>query len=482
MPRDDVARALPANVEAERALLGAMIVNENSAVEAVPMIRAGEFFLDSHRRVFTAIEQMLAAGRRIDLVTLTDFLANAGQMDSVGGVPFVSGLIDGVPRVANIASYAAIVREKSRLREIIANANLISGRAYDGEDSLLLAQDAVSRLLNVGADGAGDSMPRTWAEVSRTAFEELEFTARNPQLAKRFGVGAEFSDLNEFNGYARAQELTVIVGQTSHGKTVLAEQYTNESAVRGRRVLVFSAEMKGETLALRQMARDAEVRPYWVRRPETMLERYGEEPLERIGQQAGRELPVWIVDKKITPASIRAIAEAQKRLYGLDMIVADYDQLIVRAAMPRDEFAAQAQFVAECLDMAKRLDVAYLLLCQPRKVDADVAQGKRPPRIEDVFGSSAIGNTAHMVMWVVREYFQKGMKPEFERKGCIFVLKSRNDQTGIVRAEFNPQRIRWENRPPTVEESVPDREAPEEPLPEAPPGLGFEESESEEGE
>lgn len=452
----EIERKLPANVDAERALLGAMIVSETMAVEGIPLVDAGDFFLDSHRRTFSAVEQMVRAGRSVDLVTLTDFLSGSGQIERVGGVGYIAGLIDGVPRTTNVASYAAIVREKARLRGVIAEANRLAERAFGEEDSARIVEDGVSSLLRVGSDDAGESLPRPWREVSQSAFEQVEFEARNPGLARRFRC--QFPDLDEITGSQRPQELAIIVGQSSHGKTVLAEQYVSDAAARGLQVLVFSAEMRAETLALRQMARDAGIRFLWIRRPENMLANHGEDALRRLGEQAGRDLPVWIVDRKITPASIRATAEARKRLGGLDMIVVDYDQLVVRATSPKDEFSAQAQFVAECLDTAKRLDVCYILLCQPRKVDIEVARGKRGPRLEDVFGSSAVGNTAHSVLWVMREFFQHDMDVAYERKGKVWVLKARNDRTGVIRAEFDPDHMRWQNAPPSEEDSIPDPE------------------------
>lgn len=451
--QDALGSRLPASVDTEKALLGAMIISKDAAVSAIALVRATDFFLDSHRRIFRAIEQMYSESKVVDLVTLVGFLTASAQIDSVGGAAYVSALIDGVPRSSNVSGYASIVREQARLRELVRLGEQLRCASLEGVDpSSGIIERSVSSLLRVGMDDAGESQPRPWSEVSAKAYRELEYAARNPDKATRFRCSC--TDLNEFTGELRTQELNVIVGMTSHGKTALAEDYVDHAAVRGMPTQVFSAEMTAESLALRQMARTAGIRPSYMRRPELLLSRLGEQGLERIREQSGKELPVWIVDRKITPSRVRATAEAMKRLHDIKLLVVDYDQLVVGASAPQDEFAAQAQFIREALEIAKRLELCYLLLAQPRKVDIEVYEGKRPPRLEDIFGRSAVANTAHIVMWVMREFWMHKMAKEFERKGKIYVLKNRNGATGVVAAEFNTDRLRWEDAPPSEYDSV----------------------------
>jgi hypothetical protein len=131
-----------------------------------------------------------------------------------------------------------------------------------------------------------------------------------------------------------------------------------------------------------------------------------------------------------------------KRSKGLDFVIVDYDQLVIRASLSGrdDEFKAQARFMADALALAKRLDICFILLCQPHKLDEDVARGRKPPWVDQIFGSSAVANTAHHILWVVREYFKRGMDVVYERLAKVYVLKARNDKTSVI--EIGLTRIR----------------------------------------
>ena len=128
---------------------------------------------------------------------------------------------------------------------------------------------------------------------------------------------------------------------------------------------------------------------------------------------------------------------------GLNFVIVDYDQLVIRAGLQRsdDEFRAQAEFMADTLALTKRLNICFVLLCQPRKVDEEVARGRRPPRVEQIFGSSAVANTAHNILWIMRQYFTHGMDPVYERSVTSYILKARNDKTGKVDHDFDPNTV-----------------------------------------
>jgi replicative DNA helicase len=198
---------------------------------------------------------------------------------------------------------------------------------------------------------------------------------------------------------------------------------------------------------------------WYTRRPEVIRDR--DRVLRQLSEAAAQEAKrsLLVVDHDITPRRVKAFSELVHRTSGLDFVVVDYDQLVVRAAPGRhdDEFSRQAQFVSDALATAKRLNICFLLLCQPRKVDSDVARGKRNPRVEEIFGHSAVGNTAHHVLWVIRRFFQQDMDPNFERDAVVHILKARNDKPTSVEIEFDPDAVLFREKPPTEKDSVPER-------------------------
>ena len=160
-----------------------------------------------------------------------------------------------------------------------------------------------------------------------------------------------------------------------------------------------------------------------------------------------RHCYIAIVDKGITPARVFALSEARKRSTGLDFVIVDYDQIVVEAGLDEDAdndafFRYQARFVRQATEFANRLDLCFILLAQQRKMPAGVKSGGKP-QLDDIFGSSAMRNHPHVIMWVVRDYFIKGMKKEHESEAHIYVMKARNDKTKAIKVFFDGKRVRF---------------------------------------
>jgi replicative DNA helicase len=163
---------------------------------------------------------------------------------------------------------------------------------------------------------------------------------------------------------------------------------------------------------------------------------------------AGEEMSrkVRVMDRGITPEKIWSLARLQKKTSGLDVIGIDYDMLVIREGMRQrrmaeSEWGEQAEFMNQALECAKELDLCFVLLCQPRKVADELARGQRGPRLGEIYGSSSVENTAHVVMWIVRHYFQHEMKEQYERKATAYVLKARNDRPQTVKLEFDDEMV-----------------------------------------
>jgi replicative DNA helicase len=446
-------KPLPHSLEAERAVLGAALLSPETIVKVLPVLREAHFFLPQNRLVFRAMEEISAEGRPIDTVLLVDALRAAGKLDAAGGPAYISSLPDGLPRSSNVEYYAAIVTAKARARELIHFASSLESRVWDGVESPdELAFDSIGELLKITGDQLTSGRARQWQEISKSAVEQIATAKANPDKAARMLFG--LSDLDDLLAGLRRKEICLIVAPTSNGKTLLASQLATNSCRTGFRALYFSAEMPAEQLAMREIAFRAGVKFYFTQRPETL----NCDELERLKEATAETLPLQIADQDVTPSRIWAMAEAMKRTSGLDLLVVDYDQLVIEAGMDLKSdddsiFRHQRHFILTLKRLTERLDLCAVLLCQLRKVSAKAAG--TTPRLDDIWGDSSVRNTPHVIIWLVREFFQRDMDRDYERKAIAYVLKSRNGRTGTVSLDFDPEWVRFKDVPNLEEGHVP---------------------------
>lgn len=456
--RAQTEKPLPHSLDAEKAIVGAGILDNKAVLEAANYVKLEDFFLEQNRLIFTASQALMAEGRPVELVTLIDFLQKTGRLEAAGGAPYISAVSDGLPKVSNLKHYAAIVKEHSRRRAIIRACAELEAAAMDGAidgekvDAKALLQDGAGKFLSMMSEDGSDSMPSAWETAIHGALDEVIEEIRFPGNVFRWNFGIEKVD--EFTAGWRRQDLNLLVGMTSHGKSLLAMQGAIQADTAGYKGLVFSAEMSKEALAKRELAHTASLPLYLLRRPEKIRnpEAIIQQLMEAALKERGRR--ILVVDRDIRPARVWSLCELVHRSSGLDFVIVDYDQLVVRAGLRRikdDEFRAQAEFMADALALCKRLNICFVLLCQPRKVDDDVAYGKKPPRVEQIFGSSAVANTAHNILWIMRKYFTSGKDPMFERDATSHILKARNDRTGKVEHGFDPTAVLFTNEGPIPE-------------------------------
>jgi replicative DNA helicase len=437
-----IERPLPFNGDAERALLATGILDNKALPELMEFVKAEDFFLLQHRYLYLAMVSMTAAGKPVEFVTLTDTLQRAGQLEAAGGPAYVASITDGAAKVSNIKHYANIVRETARRRRLIHIFQALQDRAFESEDSFpKLLEDGTQELLSLMSQEGSASMPSPWSEAVVSAMDEIVDSIRNKGAVMQFQFG--IPRIDDMTAGWRRQDLNLLVGMTSHGKSLLAMQGAITADNQGYKGLIFSAEMSKEALAKRELAHTARVPLYLLRRPGMIknTDLVLSDLTKAAGEESKRKLTV--VDRDIKPGRVWSLCEFVHRSTGLDFVILDYDQLVIRAGlrMHDDEFRAQAEFMAEALALTKRLNICFIVLCQPRKVDEDVARGRRPPRVEQIFGSSAVANTAHNILWIMRHYFTHGMDITYEKSATSYILKARNDKTGKVDHGFDPDRV-----------------------------------------
>lgn len=448
--------SVPQNVDAERSILGAIILDNSCSSRAFTVLKGDEFFHETHKTIYRTMQSMSGEGTAIDLVTLTAELDKRDLLNRAGGGPYLASLVDGMPRVTNVEHYAKIVNEAYKARLVLHFCDDIKKKITEHESADFVVEQGVQKLLDISAAGVGGPLVRPWNEVTKVAYRQVENERDFPEKAARFFTGLE--DLDNATGGFRRGELVLIVGPTSNGKSLVAGQLVDMVDRHGYFADFFSAEMPGEQLVMRQMAFEAKV-DFWKTRSPVKLT---DEEMLNLKDAAKNQRNIMIIEKDITPGNIRSISEIHKRSRGLDLTVVDYDQLVVEMGIDPDEderkfFRHQRAYNLGSKKMAKDLDVCYVMLSQLRKISSNVAKGGRPT-LDDIYGDSSIRNTPDVIIWIVRDFFAHGMKKEFEDKATAWIMKARNGRVCRIPLKFDSQRLRLLDKPPSEEDSVEERE------------------------
>ncbi len=435
-------RTLPHNLDAEKSVLGAILINNHAFNQAAEVIDSGDFFRDAHRRIFEKIVSLTDRNQPVDLVTLTDELDRSGELEEVGGPAYISSLTDGVPRSANVEYYAKIVKEKSTLRRLISSANEVLSRAYDAEDDADLQLDEAERSIFQIAEGRMRSGFVPLGQLVDSSYTTLETLQEQRGLIT--GVPSGFHDLDEMTSGFQPADLVIVAARPSMGKTSFVMNIALNAAHHGKSVGVFSLEMSKEQLFLRILTSEARVDAHRFRGGYL-----GEQDYDRIASALSQlhELKVFIDD---TPSAgileMRAKTRRLKMEHGLDMIIIDYLQLM----QGRGRFESRQQELASISRslkiLAKELGVPILALSQLSR--ASETRTDHRPQLSDLRESGALEQDADVVLFIYREEMYGAPEerdPESENKAKIIIGKQRNGPIGDVDLAFLKQFTRFEN-------------------------------------
>src|SRR5271169_2750039 len=401
-------KPLPSNLDAERSVLGAILLDNNALNAAIENLRAEDFFLDQHRRVFT---QMVALGetqQAIDLVTLTEELHRRGDLEASGGAPYLASLADGMPRVSNVEHYARIVKEKALLRNLIHATDKIQQNAFEGEDGAdAILDNAESSIFALAEDRVRAGLLPI-KDIVRDNFERLEKIFREGKSIT--GIPTGYTELDKLTSGLQPSELLILAARPSQGKTALALNLMENIAIRGGHpVAMFSLEMSKESLLQRLVASVAQIDAHKFR-----TGHLSKEDWRRMTESLGiiSAAPLWIGDAgSISVLEIGAKARRLKREKGgLSMLVVDYLQLITA----RGRFGNRQEEVSSISrglkGLAKELQIPVLVLSQLTRAPE---RDERGPQLSDLRESGAIEQDADVVMFIYRPHFFKaGASPE----------------------------------------------------------------------
>lgn len=431
----DLSRGLPASAEAERSILGAILLDNRAFNEAAECLKPEDFSLDSHRRIYARMMDLTESARPVDLVLLVEELDRHRELEAVGDHAYVSSLLNGLPDRPSITHYVRIVKEKAQLRGLISAAQVTIARALDSERATEIAGGLLQTILDVEAQ-AQTNHALTGRDFMPEVLRELELQAHSGGLV---GLPTGLDPLDVVTGGLRKGELIVIGALPGSGKTALACQMIAENAQSGNPVGVFSLEMSRWDLGKRFLSTVTSVTASKIRHPGHIKKE--EWSVLATGAAEIAEWPVWFDDSgTISIPELLARARLFITRMKAKLIVVDYLQLVRADARDIRERVGKVADALRQLAKAERIPVVLLSqLRRPQNVND-------APTIIDLKESGDIEAHAHVVLLLHVPTAEDG-KPIGE--DTIIVAKNRNGAKGPVSVIFSPQKLRF--YPRTVE-------------------------------
>jgi replicative DNA helicase len=433
-------RSLPHNLEAEKSVLGAVLIHNDAFNLAVELIDSRDFYRDAHRRIF---DKMIALSERnevIDFVTLKEELGRSGDLDDAGGPAYIAALVDGVPKSTNVEYYAKIVKEKSTLRNLIFSANKILATAYQAEaDADLQLDDAERAIFEIAEDRirAGFVPLR---DLVQGSFEAIERLQEHKGLIT--GVPTGFTDLDAMTSGLQPSDLVIVAARPSMGKTSLVLNIAQHVGTKtDMTVGMFSLEMSKEQLFMRMLTSEARIDAHRFRGGFL-----GEADYAKLSHALGTlaEARVFIDDSAaVGVLEMRAKARRLVAEHGLHLLVVDYLQLMQGRGRFENRTQELASISRSLKGLAKELNIPIVALSQLSR--APESRSDHRPLLSDLRESGALEQDADVVVFIYRED-QYDPQPENENTAELIIGKQRNGPTGVVRLAFLKEITRFENQ------------------------------------
>ena len=435
-------------MDAERSILGAILLDNNCYFQASQKLRADDLSIDSHRRIYARVIEMMEANRAVDIITLSEELRTQQQLEAVGGVAYLASLTDGVPPRPNIEHYVKIVKDKALLRGLINLSNVSISRALE-------QSEAVESILGEAEQGlmklSEDAIQTGFVDVNQIVNEK--FGSIDALVNKGHGVSGlstGYDDLDEKLNGLQPADLIIVAARPSMGKTAFAMNIAeNAAALGGKTVAIFSLEMSAESLLQRMVCSHARVDSHRMRTG--FLDRADRQRvMESVGQLM--ETKLFIDDTPgISLLQMRAKARRLKQAQGaLDLIVVDYLQLMSSDVIGNKRYENRNQEVSAISRglklLAKEMHVPVVALSQLSRAP-EARTGDHKPQLSDLRESGSIEQDADVVCFIFRpEVYEKddAKKAELEGQAQIVIAKQRNGPTGTVHMVFLKKFTRFE--------------------------------------
>ncbi|MBS4030406.1 MAG: replicative DNA helicase [Clostridiales bacterium] len=423
-------RIPPQNIEAEQSVLGSMLINKDAIIAAAEYLRAADFYRDGHQKIFSAMTALSERAEPVDLVTLVEELGRHNQLESIGGMSYLTTLANIVPTAANVAYYARIVRDKAVLRSMINAATRIVTRSFEAADNVDEILDEAEKAIFEVSQRSNPQGFSSMKDILKSAFERIDKLWGNKGGVT--GIPTGFPDLDNITSGFQNSDLIIIAARPSMGKTTLALNIAQHIAVNEKLpVAVFSLEMSKEQLVQRMLVAQANIDAQRLRRGYLSDEDY-----PKLTRAAGplAEAPLFIDDTaSISIMEMRAKARRLKAEHGLAAVFVDYLQLM-RGSERSENRQQEISGISRSLKaLAKELEVPVIALSQLSR--AVEQREKKRPILSDLLESGGIEANADIVAFIYREgYYNQDTESRHETD--IIIAKQRNGPVGSIQLYF----------------------------------------------
>lgn len=443
-------RMPPQSVEAEEAVLGALLVNPNSITRVIETLRPQHFYKPSHREIFEGIMELFNKNEPIDIVTVSEHLRDKDKLEKAGGRSYINDLALAVVTTANIEYYAKIIADKSLLRELINAGTEIVSLAYEDEGATGTTLDNAEKLIFDIAQKKSSSDLIPVKDLVLTSYEQIEYRYNNKD--EMLGVPSGFYDLDNMTSGFQKSDLVILAARPSMGKTAFCLNMAQNAAVKKKiPVAMFSLEMSKEQLVQRMLCSQAELDSNRLRTGHMQSEDWGK-LTSAMGDLA--DAPIFIDD---TPAvnvlDIRAKCRRLCMEHGnLGMIIIDYLQLMEGTGKSRgslDRVQEISGISRGLKNLARELKVPVIALSQLSR--AVESRQIKKPMLSDLRESGSIEQDADIVMFIYRDEYYNPENVESKGKAEIIVAKQRNGPVGSVDLIFQSNITKFKNKTSKVE-------------------------------
>ncbi|HBR14883.1 MAG TPA: replicative DNA helicase [Candidatus Omnitrophica bacterium] len=432
-------RIPPQNIEAEKSVLGSMLIDEEAIGMAVEILDETWFYDDAHRKIYKAVIELYNSHKNVDLITLCDKLKNDGLLEQVGGVTYLSVLIDFVPTSANVEHYAQIVKEKGVLRRLIHNATQIVSESYEAKGNVEDVVDRAEKLIFEIADLKQKQQSVHIKDLVKESIETIDRLYKRKQHIT--GIATGFEKFDAMTSGLQKSDLVIVAGRPSMGKSALAVSMGEKIGIELKEgVAFFSLEMSKEQLVQRMLCSQARVDAHKLRSGFLSPSDW-----PKLTAAAGRlsESKIFIDDTPaISVLELRAKARRLKANYDIQLIVLDYLQLM-RSTTKSDNRQQEISEISRSLKaLARELSVPVIALSQLSRA-VESRQDHRP-QLSDLRESGAIEQDADLVVLLMREEYYN---PTEQNKGVadVIIAKQRNGPVGTIKLAFIKEYMRFEN-------------------------------------